>query len=214
MEITKADRKFYLSLPGRSRPLELNRVWGALVWPEEQPGYLLVGAQAKADGKLFLATEHETTDWQDLARAAAAAVKAHQVSRLLHHGGPVAEAFRERAQRLVREEGLTGFDPAGRRLSLPITDAPHPDAPMYAAGVAKAWLEASRVITAGRLPVYTSQLAAAGSLRPDGVIEAMHGELYAFRALVMLISGLDLWRMEKVTATTPVAEPRDERTGI
>ena len=172
--------------------IALARVWAAVCWPVDGPGYLLTAGQARDGGHVYLLAEAQELDWQALVRQACQVREALGASLFLHQGGAVGEAFRDRANRLVREERCTKIEPWGEPACLNFDQAPFQDLPHYLAALASCWLKSGRLTILPGLALVIDQLKQAQSIQPREVVQSLP-ELFALRALLYLLAGFDAW---------------------
>lgn len=201
-----------LNLDGRE--IALARVWAGLVWPEEAAGHLLVAGQASGNGHAYLVHEVRAASWPELVRKAAEARRALGVSQYLDQGGELAKAYRDRGNRLAREEALTELEPWGERHALCFGDAPHQGTPRFLAGLAQDWLSRKRLTILPELSLTIAELKQAQGLGP-GEVAARLGELPALRAVLMILAGFDSWQAESAEPGQKLwLEPMDEVAGF
>lgn len=203
-----------LSLVMGDETIPVSRVWGAVIWPGAAPGYAMVGAQAKDSGRVHLVAEHQESDWQELVRRLAESSKSMLVDRWLHEGGVIGEAFRDRSNRLCREELLTKATNWGGYETLPFSVAPHIDNPTYAVGLARGFIQGGRLLTQPEMQLFNLHLKATANLKPDQVLQEMASSLTAFRAFVFLVCAFDQWPTAASKYQPPEHRTRDKLTGV
>lgn len=194
--------------------IPLERVWSAVVWPDSGQGYALTGCQAKQSKRAFLLSELQSREWKDLVRKLAQDKKALGAELIFHEGGKAGEAYRDRANQLDQDEGLTELESWGGRSGLCFDAAPYQDLPaFFAVGIARGWVS-ERLSMMPKLEVLKTQLSRLKSLSPDQVVEELP-DLQAYRALVFLLSAFDAYPMQTNAARLPLTrQPADELTGI
>ena len=201
-----------LNLDGRE--IALARVWAGLVWPEEAAGHLLVAGQASGNGHAYLVHEVRAASWPELVRKVAEARRALGVSQYLDQGGELAKAYRDRGNRLAREEALTELEPWGERHALCFTDAPHQATPRFLAGLAQDWLSRKRLTILPELSLTIAELKQAQGLGPGEVAERL-AELPALRAVLMILAGFDAWSLAPADSGQKLwLEPMDQVAGF
>lgn len=211
----KQGRGLFLEAQGEA-PAPLCRVWGAVIWPGNHPSYALVAGQEQDGKRIHLLAELAEREWENLVRRLVELGQSMHVSRWLHEGGTLAENYRDGANRLCREEMLTRPTGWGGWETLSLINAPYRDAPAYGLG------RATGIITSGRLsarPGFTvlePQLREAAGRPYQEALEEFDGRLFAFRALVFLLSAMDAWQMpkEREQEAAPALRCRDKLTGV
>lgn len=212
MEARRKGQGLELLAEGRE-PLAVARVWGAVIWPAEAPGYALAAAQTR-DGAMYCLAERRERDWRELVRWLASTARRLAVSRWLVAGGAACQAFCDRANRLAREEHLTPADGPGRR-TLGFAPAPHTEAPAFALGLARDLLAAGWVTVTADCAGLGDSIKGAAALPPAKVLEGLAGELLPLASLVMLAAAADAWPVRRPEPPEPAAfRPRDTLTGI
>lgn len=201
-----------LCLEGRD--ISLGRVWAVMVWPGEGPGYLLAGGEASEGGHVYLLHEASQPEWQELTRKLVQARKALGLGLILHEGGVAAQAYADRANRLVSEEGLTDLEPWGQRQTLGFSQAPWLEHGRFLVGLVRDAVANSRLTLMPGLDLLLGQIKQAQSLAPAEVVKQLP-ELFALKALAMLLGAFDCWPLSKPQAEQKlVLEPMDTRAGF
>ncbi|KMY67116.1 hypothetical protein AAU61_14410 [Desulfocarbo indianensis] len=211
----RGKRFLHMRRPGepQNKPLALARVWSAAAWPVPAPGYALTGCQTAAGGQVFLLTELESRDWKELVRKLAQDKKALGADLIFQPGGRAGDTYRDRANQLVLEEGLSQAEAWGGRGGLALDAAPYQDLPGFAVGLARDWLKPGRLAIMPGLERLEAQLKQLAALSTDQVVERLP-ELHAYRALVFLLSAFDAHPLEPAARTALHLAPADELTGI
>lgn len=201
-----------LCLEGRD--IALGRVWAVVVWPGQTPGYLLAGGQAQEGGHVYLVHETSQPEWPELARKLAQARKALGLGLILHEGGPAGNAYANRANRLVSEEGLTDLEPWGERQTLGFTEAPWLEHGRFLVGHMREAMANSHLTLMPGLDLLLGQIKQAQSLAPAEVVKQLP-ELFALKALAMLLGAFDCWPLTKPQGEQKLAlDPMDPVAGL
>ena len=212
-QVAEKRQEIFLEAEGAA-PAPLSRVWGAVIWPGNTKGYALVGAQEKTSMRVHLLAEAAERDWEELTRRMVDLGKSHKVSRWLHEGGGIGEAFRDRANRLCREEMLTKPTGWGGFETIPLQTAPFASDPDYALGMVSVFITHGHLVTGPGLGLFETHLREAAGKGHKEAREAMVESLFAFRALVFLISAFDTWKPQASQEEQPMDRTRDSLTGV
>ena len=212
-----AHRKLEIFLEAEGAPpTPLSRVWGAVVWPGLTTGYALVGAQEKTSGRIHLLAEAAERDWQELTRRLVSLGRGYTVTRWLQESGVLGNAFRDRANRLCREEMLTKPTGWGGFETLPLQSAPLQDIPQFALGQALGFIKGGQLVSGPGLELFENHLRDAAGKKAKVVVEEMPESLFAFRALMFLLSAFDTWKpiIDREWQEAPPDRIRDKLTGV
>ena len=79
-------KRLFLKAQGEE-PVELCRVWGAVVWPGNHPSYAVVAGQDKDSKRVHILAELVERSWENLVRRMVELGRSMHVSRWLHEGG-------------------------------------------------------------------------------------------------------------------------------
>jgi hypothetical protein len=203
-----------LCLEGRD--IALGRVWAVVVWPGEGPGYLLAAGESAEGKHVYLLHETSQPEWPELTRKLVQARKALGLGLILHEGGPAGSAYADRANRLVSDEALTDLEPWGERQTLGFSQAPwlEQEHGRFRVGLVRDAVANSRLTLMPGLDTLLGQIKQAQSLAPAEVVKQLP-ELYALKALAMLLGAFDCWPLAKPQAEQKlVLEPMDKRAGF
>ncbi|MCB2226675.1 MAG: hypothetical protein KQH53_08350 [Desulfarculaceae bacterium] len=210
-----AEKKLEIFLESEGvAPAPLSRVWGAVIWPGNTKGYALVGAQEKTSKRVHLLAEAAERDWEKLTRRMVDLGKGFKVSRWLQESGSVGDSFRNFANRLCREEMLTKPTGWGGFETLPLQPAPQQDAPQIALGLAMGFIKGGQLVSGPGLELFEKHLRVAAGMSYQEVGEAMVESLFAFHALVFLISAFHTWQVQPAREERPIDRTRDSLTGV
>jgi hypothetical protein len=213
------------SLCLEGRDIALARVWAVVVWPGEGPGYFLVAGETDSSGSpagspagvhkhVYLLHEASQPEWQELTRKLVQARKALSLGLILHEGGAASQAYADRANRLVSEEGLTDLEPWGQHQTLGFSQAPWLEHGRFLMGLVRDAVANSRLTLMPGLDLLLGQIKQAQSLTPAEVVKQLP-ELFALKALAMLLGAFDCWPLSKPQAEQKlVLEPMDKRAGF
>lgn len=201
-----------LCLEGRD--IALGRLWAAVVWPGQGPGYLLAAGQDDQGQHVYLLHESAQPDWPELTRKLAQARAALGLGLVLHEGGAAGNAFADRANRLASDEGLTPLEAWGERQTLGFSQAPWLEHGRFLVGLLRDAVASQRLTLMPGLDLLLGQMRQAQSLAPAQVVERLE-ELFALKALSMLLGAFDCWRQAKPGAGQKLElEPMDDRVGF
>lgn len=210
----KQGRGLFLEAEGE-KPVELSRVWGAVIWPGNHPSYALVAGQEKDGKRVHLLAELVERDWENLVRRMVELGRSMHVSRWLHEGGVMGENHRDGANRLCREEMLTRPTGWGGWETLSLINAPYRDDPRYGLGRATGMITGGRLSARPGFEVLEPQLREAAGRPYTEVLDEMPDNLFAFRALVFLLSAMDAWQIpQEHEEEGSLDRIRDKLTGV
>ena len=97
---------------------------GAVLFPAEHPGYLVVAGQDET-GRAYVLHEAIAPAWPDLAQAICQAVKALHMERVYFRDDEAGNAFRDLVNKMIREEGLLGLTSWGDYATAPFSPTPY-----------------------------------------------------------------------------------------
>ena len=192
--------------------LGLARVRGAVLFPGEHPGYLVVAGQGQA-GMAYVLHEAQAPAWPDLAQAICQAVKALHMERVYYRDDEAGNAFRDLCNRMIREEGLLGLSSWGDYATAPFSPTPMHGLEGYNLALAAEWIRQQRLSVVGNCPALKSQLERSATMELTELVKA-GPEYFAVKGLCDLLSGLATHGMKPVKAKDLYGAVSDERTGI